>query len=84
MSKRLKVISPVILLLLCNVCRSAEPKTKLPDNLAPKAKISANSQYSKDYEPKFVADGQIPKPTPRTTPARPGASRATPTETPPS
>jgi len=31
-----------------------------PDNIAPKAAISANSEYSKDYFARFVADGQIP------------------------
>jgi len=32
----------------------------LPENLAPKARITANSEYSNDYLAKFVADGKIP------------------------
>jgi hydrazine synthase alpha subunit-like protein/F5/8 type C domain-containing protein len=31
-----------------------------PENLAPKAEISANSEYSKNYLARFVADGKIP------------------------
>jgi hypothetical protein len=33
---------------------------KLPENLAPKAAITANSAHSAPYHAKFVADGQIP------------------------
>ena len=32
----------------------------LPENLAPKARISADSEYSRDYQAKNVADGAIP------------------------
>lgn len=46
----------IVVLLVCCVSQAAD----LPENLAPKAKISADSQYSSDYDPKFVADGQIP------------------------
>lgn len=35
-------------------------RSNLPENLAPKATISANSEYSKDYLARFVADGQVP------------------------
>jgi len=37
----------------CGVAAAAE-------NLAPKAKISASGQYSDAYDPKYVADGNIP------------------------
>ncbi|HEY3320204.1 MAG TPA: hypothetical protein VGP72_07050 [Planctomycetota bacterium] len=32
-----------------------------PENLAPKAKISSNSEHNADYLAKFVADGKIPE-----------------------
>jgi hypothetical protein len=32
----------------------------VPENLAPKAEISADSEYSKNYLARFVADGKIP------------------------
>ncbi len=35
-------------------------KVDLPENLAPQAKISATSEYSKDYRARLVADGEIP------------------------
>jgi len=38
--------------------RAAQP----PGNLAPKARITADSHYSKAYAAKFVADGVIPEP----------------------
>jgi len=42
-------------------CRShASNRTSLPENLAPKARISADSVYSKDYQARFVADGSVP------------------------
>ncbi|MBN1418503.1 MAG: hypothetical protein JXP34_06970, partial [Planctomycetes bacterium] len=35
---------------------------RLPENLAPKAKIAADSEYSGEYLARFVADGVIPEP----------------------
>ncbi|MHC4604994.1 MAG: hypothetical protein ACYS6W_16890 [Planctomycetota bacterium] len=35
-------------------------KNSLPENLARKAKISADSEYGRDYQAKYVADGHIP------------------------
>ena len=60
MRKHTKVILFIIILLLSVISRSAEPKASLAQNLAPKAKISADSQYNNDYLAKFVADGHIP------------------------
>ena len=37
------------------------PKAAVPENLARRATISANSEYSDQYQAKFVADGQIPR-----------------------
>ncbi len=56
MRKHIEVVLFIVVLLVCQVSQAAD----LPENLAPKAKISANSQYSNDYLAKFVADGQIP------------------------
>ncbi len=48
---------PIILLVgVASVALAAES----PENIAPKAAISADSEYSKDYFARFVADGQIP------------------------
>ncbi|MCX7046937.1 MAG: hypothetical protein NTX50_15795 [Candidatus Sumerlaeota bacterium] len=41
--------------------RDTTTSLRLPENLAPKARITANSEYSKDYVAKNVADGQIPE-----------------------
>jgi len=37
-------------------------KPRLPENIAPKAKIAADSEFSGDYLARFVADGVIPEP----------------------
>ncbi|MBL7152104.1 MAG: PD40 domain-containing protein [Phycisphaerae bacterium] len=60
MRKHTKVILFIIILLLSVISGAAEPKASLPQNLAPKAKISADSQHNNDYLAKFVADGHIP------------------------
>ncbi len=70
MGKRLGVVFSVVVLVLCVVSPAVESKTQLPQNLAAKARISANSQYSKDYEAKFVADGHIPKADAKNDPRR--------------
>lgn len=41
------------------MCRGGAFQSELPENLAAKARISANSEYSKNYEARFVADGHI-------------------------
>ena len=41
--------------------KATKPAVQAPGNLAPKAKITADSVYSNKYAPKFVADGIIPK-----------------------
>jgi len=46
------------ILLGCAAARGQPPK--MPENLAPKATIAANSEYSGQYLAKFVADGQVP------------------------
>ncbi|HLB74474.1 MAG TPA: hypothetical protein VJJ98_10680 [Sedimentisphaerales bacterium] len=56
MRNHIEPIFLIAMLLVCCISQAAD----LPENLAPKAKISADSQYSNDYDPKFVADGQIP------------------------
>ena len=48
------------LLVLTSCGASAVTASRLPENLAPRARITADSQYSKDYLPEFVADGQVP------------------------
>jgi len=40
--------------------RPAVGKPPLPENLAPKAKITADSEFSNAYLAKFVADGHVP------------------------
>ncbi|MHC4284737.1 MAG: discoidin domain-containing protein, partial [Planctomycetota bacterium] len=57
MPGRVQIILSFILVLVCNTCWS---KGTLPENLSLKARISANSEYSKDYKAQFVADGYIP------------------------
>ncbi|MHC4735115.1 MAG: hypothetical protein ACYTDW_11760 [Planctomycetota bacterium] len=54
---RVQIIFSLSLVLVCNTCWS---KDTLPENLSLKARISANSEYSKDYKAQFVADGYIP------------------------
>jgi len=56
MRKHIEVVLFIAAVLICHVSQAID----LPENLAPKATISADSQFSSDYEPKFVADGQIP------------------------
>jgi len=56
MRKHIDVILVIAVLFSCCTAQAAE----LPENLAPKAKVSADSQYNNDYDPKFVADGIIP------------------------
>ncbi|MGD0088364.1 MAG: hypothetical protein ABSE73_00410 [Planctomycetota bacterium] len=50
--------------LLCGIAllaRAGETQpAALPENLALKARVSANSEHSQDYLAKFVADGKIP------------------------
>ncbi|MCY3021654.1 MAG: hypothetical protein NTW87_21790 [Planctomycetota bacterium] len=46
--------------LLALTARAGEAPAAPLENLAPKARISANSEYSQDYLAKFVADGKIP------------------------
>ena len=49
------------ILTLCAVARPAYGgPASPPGNLAPRATISATSEYSKDYLAKFVADGRFP------------------------
>ena len=56
MCKHIEAILCIVTLLVCSISKAAD----LPENLAPKASISADSQYSNDYLPKFVADSHIP------------------------
>ncbi|MBN2136679.1 MAG: PD40 domain-containing protein [Sedimentisphaerales bacterium] len=56
MGKYIGIIGFIVIVFVC----SAFGVTSIPENIAPKAKISADSQYSGDYLAKFVADGQIP------------------------
>ncbi len=53
-----KTSAVAITLLLAAV--SVAQAAKAPENLAPKAKISATSIYSNDYQAGFVADGVVP------------------------
>ena len=53
--------SAILLVVWALSALAAEDKAAaLPENLAPKARISANSEFSKDYQARFVADGKIP------------------------
>ncbi len=40
----------------------AVSRAQAPENLAPRAKVSANSEYSADYLAKWAVDGKIPAP----------------------
>lgn len=53
---RVQIILSLSLVMLCNTCWAKA----LPENLSLTARISANSEYSKDYKAQFVADGYIP------------------------
>jgi len=58
------VVQAVLLYGVC-VVSAAEKAAKpdgLPENLAPKAKASASSEYSDEYRAKFATDGDIPGP----------------------
>ncbi len=55
MRQNVEVVLFFAAVLICRISQAID----LPENLAPKAKISADSQFSNDYDPKFVADGQI-------------------------
>jgi len=57
--------SPWLALLVCApwaVWAQPACDTKAPENLAPKATITANSEYSAAYLARFVADGAVPEP----------------------
>ena len=41
--------------------QTATPSPALPENLATKATIRADSEFSRDYLARFVADGQVPE-----------------------
>jgi len=60
MDKRLAAVTSFLVMVMCFVCPGADPKTESPENLAPKPRTSANSEYGNDYLAGFVADGQIP------------------------
>ena len=54
---RLRVLAATACLL-----RVALPLHAAPQNLAPQAKITSNSEHSAPHLAKFVADGRIPEP----------------------
>jgi hypothetical protein len=54
---RIQIIFSLCLVMVCTTCWA---KDTLPENLSLKARISANSEYNKDYKAQFVADGYIP------------------------
>ena len=60
MDKRLAAVTSLLVMVMCFVCPGADSKTESPENLAPKPRTSANSEYGNDYLASFVADGQIP------------------------
>ncbi|HYW81044.1 MAG TPA: hypothetical protein VE890_15795, partial [Thermoguttaceae bacterium] len=45
---------------LAAVCGAEASKPPMPENLALKANVSANSQYSDEYAPRWAIDGKIP------------------------
>jgi hypothetical protein len=51
------MIAAAVLTVICVTCLRAE---EIP-NLAPKAKVSASSEYSGDYLAKWAIDGKIPE-----------------------
>jgi histidinol phosphatase-like PHP family hydrolase len=60
MDKRLAAVTSFLVMLICFVCPGAASKTEFPENLAPKPRTSANSEYGNDHFAGLVADRQIP------------------------
>jgi len=60
MDKRLAAVTSFLVVQICFLCAGPDSKTESPENLAPKPRTSANSEYGNDYLAGFVADGQIP------------------------
>jgi len=70
MKAGLTLLGSTIVVTACLAASAAWSELGLPENLAPQARISANSRYSADYLPKFVADGKIPNAEARNDPRK--------------
>jgi hypothetical protein len=57
--RRFEAILMVLLISACSLCQAGAFQETLPENLAAKARIKANSEYSNNYKATFVADGHI-------------------------
>ena len=53
-------VLPALIVFLSGLAGAASVRIAGLENLAPKAKISAESEYSTGYLAKFVADGVVP------------------------
>lgn len=58
---RFGVFIVLVLFMFPSPVPGAVSATALPENLAPKARLTANSEHNQQYLAKFIADGRIPE-----------------------